>query len=141
MANVIDDETVAIAPVRHVKVVRRSPIVMPERLVEEEIAGAAIVGQTEAVADDQKTEGLPQSGLPVEFIGRSWSRLKRFNGQQIEFGSRDRKSRRGNGEARGNKADLGGRGTGIDRQKKRVLVRIVGKYRSCKERGGIGKEI
>ena len=62
MANIIDDETVAIAPMRHVKVVGRSPIVMPERLVEEKIAGAAIVGETEAVADDQKAEGLLESG-------------------------------------------------------------------------------
>ena len=59
MANVIDKEAVTIAPARHVKVVGGSPVVVPERPVEEEIARATIVGETKGVADDEEAERLP----------------------------------------------------------------------------------
>ena len=75
MANVIDEEAVAIAPARHVKVVSGSPVVVPERLVEEEIASTAIIGETEGVTDNEETKGLPESGLPVEFFDGSGNGL------------------------------------------------------------------
>ncbi len=73
MANIVDQEAVAIAPAGHVKVVSGSPVVVPEGLVEKEITSTAIVGETEGVADNEEAEGLPQSGLPVESFRRTWS--------------------------------------------------------------------
>src|SRR4029077_8442523 len=105
-------------------VVSGSPVVVPEGLVEKEIARAAIVGETEGVADNQEAEGLPQSGLPVEFFRRTWSGKDRLDRQQVGVGGRDRKSFGGNSEASGKQVDLGGGETRIGRQQ-RVLVRSL----------------
>jgi hypothetical protein len=70
MADVVDEEAVAITPTRHVKVVCGSPVVVPEGFVEEEIASTAIVSETKGVSHDKKTKGLPESGLPAEFFRR-----------------------------------------------------------------------
>jgi hypothetical protein len=75
MANVIDEEAIAIAPFRHVKVAGGRPVVMPERLVQEEVTKAGIVGEAETVADHKEAERLPESGLPVKFLAGnvSWA--------------------------------------------------------------------
>ncbi len=130
MANVIHEKAIAVAPAGHVKVVSRSPVVVPEGLVEKEIASAAIVGETEGVADQEEAEGLPQSGLPVESFRSTWSGKDWLDGQQVEVGGRDRKSFGGNSEASGKQVDLGGGETRIGRQEERVLVRSLWQARS-----------
>lgn len=59
------------------------------------------------MADHEEAERLPQSGLPVKSFRRTWSRTNRLDGQQVEFGGRDRKFLRGNGEASGKQVDWG----------------------------------
>ena len=85
MADVIDDKAVAIAPARHMEVVRRCPIVVPEGLVEEEIAGSAIVSKTESVTDNEETERLPERRFQVELFGR----LIRLDGRRRVWGKVD----------------------------------------------------
>jgi len=123
MANIVDKEAVAIAPAGHVKVVSGSPVIVPEGLVEKEIASAAIVGETEGVADNEEAEGLPQSGLPVESLRSTRSGKDRLDGQ-VEVGGRDRIFFGGNREASGKQVDLGGQETRIGWQE-RVLVRSL----------------
>src|SRR5215471_1001811 len=130
MANIVDQEAVAIAPAGHVKVVSGSPVVVPERLVEKEITRTAIVGETEGVADNEEAEGLPQRGLPVESFRRTWSGKDRLDGQQVGGGGRDCKSFSGNSEASGKQVDLGGGETRIGGQQERVVVGSLWEARS-----------
>jgi hypothetical protein len=106
MANIVDQEAVAIAPAGHVKVVSGSPVVVPEGLVEKEITSTAIVGETEGVADYEEAERLPESGIPVEFFARTRNGLDWLSWIGIEFGVRDSEFCGWESEASGKQADL-----------------------------------
>ena len=52
VTDVVNEKIVAIAPMIHIEVTRRSPIVMPERLVVEQITSAGVHAEPEGVTSD-----------------------------------------------------------------------------------------
>jgi hypothetical protein len=84
MANVIDEEAVAVTPSVHVKVIEGSPIVMPERPVNEEMTGVRIGSQTKRVLGEEEFEGLPECWPPVEMFLGSSRRKEGIANQRIE---------------------------------------------------------
>ena len=65
MADIVHDKAISIAPAVHVVVGKRNAVIVPERLVGDQIAEARVGSGTPGVLEDYQFQRLNQSRFPL----------------------------------------------------------------------------
>jgi hypothetical protein len=70
VADVVDEKAITIAPPVHVEVICGSQVVVPERLMKNQVASIRIRGKPDGVLKDEELERLPERWSPMKSLTR-----------------------------------------------------------------------